>query len=169
LVREPCPSPAVPSRGNRASRMQFLAGPHPRQRWRRRDDCRVTRPARRASTVAVRVTQVSWKRHRSATGEPYPLNGLTIVDKLLEFVLMLLAQGVAQFVMAPRAARRDTTAACACATHHPVEARVDRSAVDAARRGPIAQRRRAAPRRRSQGTRPVPGSLDSALRLPRRA
>src|SRR5262249_23694150 len=98
------------------------------------------------------VTQMSSKRRRVAAGEPYPLNGLTIVGTLVEFVLMLLAQGVAQLLMAPRASHPHTTACCACATQHRTEPRIDRPAAGA-RRATVARRRQEAPRRRTVSVR----------------
>jgi hypothetical protein len=101
-------------------------------------------------SMVVHVTQMSPKRHRCAAGDPYALNGLNIVDKLLEFALMMLAQGAAPLIMAPRASRPPANASCAaCATRHRPEARLSRSAVGGgARRAPVAQRRRA-PRRKT--------------------
>jgi len=63
------------------------------------------------------------------------------MEKLVEFVLMLLAQSVAQRLMAPRVSRPDTVGHCACATQHRREPRVGRPAVGGARRAAVAQRR----------------------------
>jgi len=98
---------------------------------------------------------MSSKRHRGAARRPYPLNGLTIVEKLVEFVLMMLAQGVAQLLMAPRTARPDTPAKCACTTAQRAETRVSRPAVAGGQRPPAGQRRRVAPRRRTAIARPA--------------